>query len=832
MAIQLKQAPNIKITMRNGELFSDYAPNYIFQEFELTKNLLEPNCFEFTVRKDDLSLEDSDFKFNLRDELLGAKVEVSLVAQRYDEEQEEYVFDEVEKFFYGYIQNIKILRESVRKPLTFKCTAYSPDSRLKLFPSCRTFNEYTLEDCVEDILGIDASEETTPFANGEYDDFEGLSMEVHPRFQQEMPYTVQYNESAYNFLKRLARRYGEFFYYEDGDVVFGDMVEKELISLQMGLDLEQFSFDLNMNHHTGIMFAQHNQDMDAYYFTNMEKYPEENTGDSLRESPVDPTHEMTRSAYEASTEFFNDSYNSVIELRSAPELDPVVSLAKPNQPTAAYLKELYKNDLRDEQAAAKFMEEHNWQEKTFASIKRDLLDLYVAADSMICTGVARRADLKLGTILSLIDTTATGSDKEDAYEYDSLKVIGLYYKWEKDHTLKMTNKFKAIPHDSPVPPYLERDERGFLVYGDFDEYPKSGPQHGVVIDNRDPEHMGRVKVSLLWQNAVGRSVEGEYYFKYSEKKQCTPWIWLTSHYMGTFHGTHFVPERGDQVIVGFMHNNAERPYVMGSIGSRFNIAEDAGNVEHDTNDTKGFRTRSGHTIQFFDPLDEKGKVKIYNVANDTSAKGDLVYYIELNVADKLVRIKSKGNIEFDAGRNIVLHAGKNIVMTADNNMEIEVKNNMTTKVGNDMKLNVSHDRNVNVTAKDRLETRERMVVINDKEEHKFLNHFKCYDVGDTSSIYIGSDADVGGNPIILRSHSNRITINKPHIGLGSDKWINLEVTDMFTSCLSMKEDNVQLRFKQEEIKLEQGRLTVKSSQKLDLRGGVAVGINGKIVKVN
>lgn len=829
MAIQLKQAPTIKITMRNGDLFSDYAPNYIFQEFELTKNLLEPNCFEFTVRKDDLSLEDSDFKFNLRDELLGAKVECSLVAQRYDEEQEEYVFDEVEKFFYGYIQNIKILRESVRKPLTFKCTAYSPDSRLKLFPSCRTFNEYTLEDCVEDILGIDASEETTPFANGEYDDFEGLSMEVHPRFQQEMPYTVQYNESAYNFLKRLARRYGEFFYYEDGDVVFGDMVEKELISLQMGLDLEQFSFDLNMNHHTGIMFAQHNQDMDAYYFTNMEKYPEENTGDSLRESPVDPTHEMTRSAYEASTEFFNDSYNSVIELRSAPELDPVVSLAKPNKPTVEYLKELYKDQIRDEQAAAKFMEEHNWQEKTFASIKRDLLDLYVAADSMICTGVARRADLKLGTILSLIDTTATGSDKEDAYEYDAMKVIGLYYKWEKDHTLKMTNKFKAIPQDSPVPPYLERDERGFLVYGDFDEYPKSGPQHGVVIDNRDPEHMGRVKVSLLWQNAVGRSVDGEYYFKYSDKKQCTPWIWLTSHYMGTFHGTHFVPERGDQVIVGFMHNNAERPYVMGSIGSRYNISEEVFDQEDQWNVMKVFRTRSGHTIQFNDPLDDKGLFGLYNFVKDP--KDSRVYEIVCDVGEKLVRIKSRGNIELNAGRNIVLHAGKNIVMTADNNMETEVKNNMTTKVGNDQELKVSHDRKVKVTAKDSLEAKDRIVIANNKEEHKFQSSFECFSQDNDKRYHFRMG---GGGDIFmeLKCYNNKIKFNQAHMGIECEKLFHIQVNDFFTSYIAVEKDNVELRHKGAQIKLEQGRLTVQSSQKLDLKGGSAVAINGKIVKVN
>ena len=51
MAIRLATDPIINITLNNGEMFSDYAPDFMFENFTLTKKLLEPNCFEFRVRK-------------------------------------------------------------------------------------------------------------------------------------------------------------------------------------------------------------------------------------------------------------------------------------------------------------------------------------------------------------------------------------------------------------------------------------------------------------------------------------------------------------------------------------------------------------------------------------------------------------------------------------------------------------------------------------------------------------------------------------------------------------------------------------------------------------
>lgn len=724
MAIRLATDPIINITLNNGELFSDYAPDFMFENFTLTKKLLEPNCFEFRVRKRKFSVEYSDIEFELKDLLLGAKVECSVTGRRYDEEEGGMVSDEVGDFFYGFIQNIKILREKADSPVTFKCIAYSPDARLKLFPSCRTFNEYKLEDCVAEVISTNAGEESTDLQDGEYPDAHGLGYDVNPRYTMEMPYTVQYNESAYEFLKRLAKRYGEFFYYEDGEVIFGDMKEKELIAMTLGGDLEEYDYDLNMNHHTGIMFAQHNRPTDVDFASGMEKYPQGNTGDELRESAADPQNDMARAPYAMSNRFFNGSYNSVYELGNTPVVDKVLSILKPAMPADYHKKveatafsdesisKYYSNVQKDLNGQRAFAEKNNFEEKTWTHMQRDLLDLYVAADSMICHGKAQRADLKLGTVISILDKTRTGASMEDWFEHDPLKVVEISYIWKQEDSRSMTNEFKAIAKESLVPPYLERDEHGFLVYGDFDAYPKSGPQHGIVISNKDPENMGRVKVSLLWQDALGRTLEGEEYLRYLDKHQSTPWIWVSTQYMGYYHGTHLIPELGDQVMVGFEHNNAERPYVMGSLVSEYGFSSLVDNMTFkdddlitSNNNVKLFKTRSGHTIAFYDDYrDGFEKCGCMEIAD---ANG-LTYSIYMSIDDKKIRIKAKGNVEILADNNIVLKAGNNIIMDAKNNIEMTAQNdiyrtadhNITDTEGNDYINSVGNDFNTYINDSD------------------------------------------------------------------------------------------------------------------------------------
>ena len=636
MAIQLKEAPKIKITLRNGDLFSDVAPNYYFDSFHLKKKLLEPNCFTFEVWRDDLVLEDADFKFNLRDELLGAKVECSLIAKRYDDEQEEDVEDEVENFFYGYIQNIKVIRKGVRTPATFRCTAFSPDSRLKQFKTCSSRFGVPLAKYVADII-YSPSENTCKYdvSSGRYDDQQPMEAEINPRYTDDMPYTVQYHESGYDFLVRLAKRYGEFFYYEDSCLHFGEMKEYDPIHMRTGIDLERYNYDINMNDHLGTALSEYDYDISDKPFTSRTWFK---WGFNEWEQEVESPHEMAQSAFDRSMEYFNDENNTVIDLHSARILKEKTTRNAAN-PEDHYVDQQYV-----------------------------LLEQYVMADSLICNGVARRAVLKLGSVIVIEDETHTGpGDKPDVIEHEPLKVIEVHYDWNSHKgVLNLVNRFKAIPQKSQVPPYLQRDKYGFLTYGDFDIFPYSGPQMGVVVDNNDPLGLGRVRVAMQWQiNQEISSNKTDTQPDFHNMEFKTYWIRVAQPYSGNDEtGSYLVPEILDEVIVAFEHNNAERPYVAGLVHSNFfskvdPVWSEEGSVKN--NEFKAFRTRNGHTIEIRDK-DENGYIKIYD--NKTHN-----YVVTLDTDSKKISLESRGNIELSADNNIVLNAHKNIIMKAGEEIE-------------------------------------------------------------------------------------------------------------------------------------------------------------------
>lgn len=630
MAIQLKEAPNIKISLRSGDLFSEVAPNFVIESFKLTKKLLEPNCFVFEVSKDELDLEDADFKFDLRDQLLGAKVECSLTAIHYgdDEQDEEDTEDFVEYFFFGFIQNIKVLRKGVRTPTTFRCTAYSPDSRLKQFPTCSSRVGVPLAKYVSEII-YGPSEYSCKFdvSSGRYEDPSVISAIIKPRHNDNIPYTVQYHESGYDFLVRLAKRYGEFFYYEDGLLYFGEMEEYEPIHMRTGIDLEKYYYDINMNDHLGTVLAE---------FDYIDRGMERRAGrckwsQGGWKQRVESPHEMAQSAFNQSMEYFNDEHCMVSDLHSSRIL---------KEPTK---RDFEKND------------DVFWADEQYT-----LLEQYVMADCLICDGVARRAVLKLGSVIVIEDETYSGpSENSDVIEHEPLKVIEVYYEWNSNQgVLNLVNRFKAIPQKMQVPPYLVRDKYGFLTYGDFDIFPYSGPQHGRVVDNNDPLGLGRVQVVMSWQyqqevcNDQNKDI-------LEMKDNRTPWIRVAQPYGGHERGSYLVPEIRDEVIVGFEHNNAERPYVAGVVHNNWNDKVDAQWVEEGSvksNEYKAFRTRNGHTIEIRDK-DENGYIKIYD--NKTHN-----YVVTLDTDSKKITLESRGNIELSADNNIVLNAKKNIVVNA------------------------------------------------------------------------------------------------------------------------------------------------------------------------
>ena len=113
-----------------------------------------------------------------------------------------------------------------------------------------------------------------------------------------------------------------------------------------------------------------------------------------------------------------------------------------------------------------------------------------------------------------------------------------------------------------------------------------------VVDNNDPDGLGRLKIQYFWQ----------------EDSQ-TNWARMITPYAGADRGFMFLPEIGDEVVVGFGDGEVEKPVILGSVWNGVDKPprEDFWGADVGPNDVKRIVTKSGHRIQI---VDKQGKESI------------------------------------------------------------------------------------------------------------------------------------------------------------------------------------------------------------------------------
>jgi uncharacterized protein involved in type VI secretion and phage assembly len=112
----------------------------------------------------------------------------------------------------------------------------------------------------------------------------------------------------------------------------------------------------------------------------------------------------------------------------------------------------------------------------------------------------------------------------------------------------------------------------------------SGVCTAVVIDNVDPESIGRVKVRLGQSSGAGK--EG------SER-----WARIATLMAGSNRGTWFIPDVNDEVLVAFEAADIRRPYVIGALWNGANPPPETMDAD---NTKKHLRSRSGVKITLDD----------------------------------------------------------------------------------------------------------------------------------------------------------------------------------------------------------------------------------------
>lgn len=192
-------------------------------------------------------------------------------------------------------------------------------------------------------------------------------------------------------------------------------------------------------------------------------------------------------------------------------------------------------------------------------------------------------------------------------------------------------------------------DTGFLPKSDF-TIPIAQPQVATVISNTDPEGQGRIQVRFDWQ-----------------LHDTTPFIRMMSPDAGGTdqvsqnRGYIAIPEVGDQVMVGFVHNHPDRPFVMGGM-----FHGQVGLGGGADNRVKSIQTRSGHKVIFTEDesiiITDKSGNEIH--LDTTGSNINITAPETINIKCKNFNIDVEENMNTAVGMNITTNAGMNFTETS------------------------------------------------------------------------------------------------------------------------------------------------------------------------
>lgn len=208
----------------------------IYKQVQITQNLFGHHEFQVQVPME--VIEESDvFSLNKSKQIIGKTVKINL--------ESEQLLDTRGQLFTGIITSVSLSRfHGSGNDLVIK--GKSATILLDDGLQCRSFSEKKLGDIVEEVLKDYPSNL--------------LASKVNPAFTETIPYLVQYRESNFHFLYRIANLYGEWLFYSGSELIFGQPELPEPLNLQLGSDL--FNFNL------GISLQPVNFQLHAYDYIN------------------------------------------------------------------------------------------------------------------------------------------------------------------------------------------------------------------------------------------------------------------------------------------------------------------------------------------------------------------------------------------------------------------------------------------------------------------------------------------------------------------------------------------------------------------------------------
>lgn len=267
------------------------------------------------------------------------------------------------------------------------------------------------------------------------------------------------------------------------------------------------------------------------------------------------------------------------------------------------------------------------------------------------------------------NSSSDNSDDKSIVDYYAVEAIPLFY-------TELSADKKTISKAIPCAPLMP----------EIPTIRTSEPQVAFVESNLDPNRFGRVRVRYPWQVKDG---------------DLSPWIRMATPFATAGGGMTFRPYPGDEVLLNYEDGNIERPYIVGSLQSKY--VTDPWLPLPD----RVIRTKNGHSITFTDGDDGanflwgllpgssfiKSCVPIYQPLITDQNMVDLtggikihdrygLYEIGMSSDKRSVTINSTlGTIKLNAFTGITISAPNGNIKIAGKNVSIAASNKLTLKSG-------------------------------------------------------------------------------------------------------------------------------------------------------
>ena len=504
-------------------------------------------------------------------------------------------------FFVGVVTNVQLHREGS----DFGCiivSGYSATYRMETAPGCFSWNDTTIGNVVKKLCGQAK-----------------VPLELNPAYRERKDYICQYEESDFDFVRRLAYQYQEWMYFDGTKLIFGKPRKlADPIRLEYGTTLSSLDIGLQTLARSEQVFSYHSgADREMQRMTPDLAYGHDR---------------LSGEAFRASLGMFPKPARQHALPRISDETELINYMGR--------------------KQAAETAETH-----------------YITAESQVPT-------LRVGSVISLYSSfleRVGNISKESLGDFIIIEMThevsqGSYYR----------NRFKAIPATVKALP------------GPKVRMPLAETQMATVLSNADPDGKGRVRVHMNWQ---------------TDGMQ-TGWVRVMTPDGGgskdvrSNRGFVFIPEVGDQVLLGFRHGDPARPYVMGSL---FNGVTGGGGGQG--NNCKSLTTRSGSSLKLDDSkgsvtLHDKGGVSMnFDGAGNATTNAKSSNFVNagtnnvINVGNgsSVISSDSDGNITLKGNTAITLVVGENQIKVCTSGIFINGKQQIAIGTDEMMSLQAKQD---------------------------------------------------------------------------------------------------------------------------------------------